>query len=236
MPFRRILDGVFVAALAALVLALAASVAPRALGFGTVAVMSGSMGRDAPTGSLVLGRWKAGGDVRTGDVIVARRDRSAPVLHRVISVGDENGRLVVRTKGDANPNADPEPYALPSRVLAKEYVVPLLGYLVAFVKAPMGFMLLIALPAIALAASSVYRVWTPAAEALETAVDVEPAPSVMHLRFVPGPRGYRLAEAHGEAPATGATVADDGVAYVVSKLACSPLPGDERACAYLLPC
>jgi signal peptidase I len=218
------------------VLALAASVAPRALGFGTVAVMSGSMGRDAPTGSLVLGRWKGAGDVRTGDVIVARRDGSAPVLHRVISVGDEDGQLVVRTKGDANPNADPEPYELPSRVLAKEHVVPLLGYLVGFIKAPMGFLLLIALPAIALAASSVYRVWAPPEEAVEPATTEEPAPAVTHLLFVPGPRGYRLTEADGEVPETGATVTEHGMAYVVSKLARSPLPGDGRACAYLLHC
>ena len=231
---RRILDGVFVAALAALVLALAASVAPRALGLGTVAVMSGSMGRDAPTGSLVLGRWKAAGDVRSGDVIVARRAGLAPVLHRVISVGDRDGRPVVRTKGDANPSADAEPYELPQRVLAKEYVVPLLGYLVGFVKAPMGFLLLIALPAIALAGSSVYRVWAPPAGALETSAAEEPAPTMTHLLFVPGPLGYRLTEAHGEAPETGATVTEDAATYVVSKVARSPLPGDERACAYLL--
>ena len=224
------------AALAALVAALAASVAPRLLGYGTVAVMSGSMGREAPTGSLVLGRWKAAEDVRSGDVIVARRAGTPPVLHRVVSVAEQGGTLVVRTKGDANASADPEPYELPPRVLAEDHVVPLLGYLVGFVKAPMGFFLLIALPAIALAASSVYRIWAPAeAEAAEADPPAPAAePTVTHLLFVPGPHGYRLAERSGERPEVGATVAEEGSTYVVSRLGRSPLPGDPRTCAFLL--
>jgi signal peptidase I len=201
--------------------------------------MSGSMGRDAPTGSLVLGRWKAAGEVRTGDVIVARRAGLPPVLHRVISVRKDDGRLVVGTKGDANAAADPEPYELPPRVLAQAHVVPVLGYLLGFVKAPKGFFLLIALPALALAASSVYRIWTPAAPleaGLAAAVEAPPEPETTHLLFVPGSLGYRLAEAAGHAPRPGATVTHDDAVYVVSRLAASPLPADERACAYLLHC
>lgn len=58
-----------------------------------------------------------------------------------------------------------------------------------------------------------------------------PAPAELHLLFVPTPDGYRLTEAAGPPPAPGTATA----AGVVSKLGASPLPGDSRLCAYLLP-
>jgi len=55
-----------------------------------------------------------------------------------------------------------------------------------------------------------------------------------HLLFVWKPSGYELREEPGEAPAVGAEVELDGTALRVLKVAPSPLPGDKRACAYLV--
>lgn len=55
-----------------------------------------------------------------------------------------------------------------------------------------------------------------------------------HLLFVPGHNGYELTVREGEAPRPGEEVALDGNGnFVVVKVASSPLPQDERACAYL---
>jgi hypothetical protein len=54
-----------------------------------------------------------------------------------------------------------------------------------------------------------------------------------HLLFVWSPRGYELRERDGEPPAVGAEVEEDGKLQRVAKLAPSPLPGDDRVCAYL---
>jgi hypothetical protein len=55
-----------------------------------------------------------------------------------------------------------------------------------------------------------------------------------HLLFVPHHSGYELAERDGEAPPPGDEVEVDGSGtFVVVKVAPSPLPQDERACAYL---
>jgi hypothetical protein len=56
-----------------------------------------------------------------------------------------------------------------------------------------------------------------------------------YLLFVSRPTGYELAEREGEPPAPGSEVelADGGGRYVVSKVAPSPLPQDERLCVYL---
>jgi hypothetical protein len=72
---------------------------------------------------------------------------------------------------------------------------------------------------------------TPADPPVEAQVVQLRSPAQLHLIFVPTPGGYRLAEAAGPAPAVGTPMA----AGVVSRLGPSPLPGDTRRCAYLLP-
>ena len=54
-----------------------------------------------------------------------------------------------------------------------------------------------------------------------------------YLLFVWKPSGYELREVEGDVPAVGAEVEQDGQKLQVTKIAPSPLPGDQRPCAYL---
>lgn len=55
-----------------------------------------------------------------------------------------------------------------------------------------------------------------------------------HLLFVSKPSGYELLERDGQPPAPGSAVElDEGSRFTVAKLGPSPLPDDERPCAYL---
>jgi hypothetical protein len=55
-----------------------------------------------------------------------------------------------------------------------------------------------------------------------------------YLLFVSTPSGYELLERAGEVPEPGSEVElDEGGRYIVTKVGPSPLPQDERACAYL---
>jgi len=56
-----------------------------------------------------------------------------------------------------------------------------------------------------------------------------------HLLFAWTPEGYALHDGSGDVPAVGSRLQVNGHEYEVAKLACSPLPGDERRCAYLEP-
>jgi hypothetical protein len=56
-----------------------------------------------------------------------------------------------------------------------------------------------------------------------------------YLLFISKPSGYELREREGQPPAVGEELEEDGARLRVSKLAPSPLPGDERPCAYLVP-
>lgn len=56
-----------------------------------------------------------------------------------------------------------------------------------------------------------------------------------YLLFVWSPAGYTLEERSGEPPRAGTEVEDRERRFRVTKIAPSPLPGDPRLCAYLLP-
>jgi hypothetical protein len=63
-------------------------------------------------------------------------------------------------------------------------------------------------------------------------------PDGKYLLFISKPSGYELVEREGEPPAVGSEVELDegsGPRFVVSKIAPSPLPQDDRPCAYLQP-
>lgn len=61
------------------------------------------------------------------------------------------------------------------------------------------------------------------------------ADAQQHLLFVSKPSGYELAERDGEAPHIGTAVEEGETRFVVTRVAPSPLPGDDRVCAYLQP-
>jgi hypothetical protein len=56
-----------------------------------------------------------------------------------------------------------------------------------------------------------------------------------HLLFVWKTTGYELRERDGALPAVGSVVELDEGRMQVNRVAPSPLPGDERRCAYLQP-
>jgi hypothetical protein len=56
-----------------------------------------------------------------------------------------------------------------------------------------------------------------------------------YLLFVWKPSGYELREREGEPPSVGDEVEEDETRMVVTKVAPSPLPADERRCAYIQP-
>jgi hypothetical protein len=58
---------------------------------------------------------------------------------------------------------------------------------------------------------------------------------VSYLAFVWTPNGYQFREREGDAPPVGTELEDENSHFVVTKVASSPLPGDERRCAYLQP-
>lgn len=145
------------AALGAVAL-LAFAFLPTLFGAEALIVTSGSMGDAAPTGSVAVTRLVDGRSVSVGDVISFRYPSSpTTITHRVIEVTTENGIPVFRTKGDANPAADPVPVPISGRVHRVERVVPHAGRIVAFARTPAGAALLFLVPIAGLTVDSLRR-------------------------------------------------------------------------------
>jgi hypothetical protein len=56
---------------------------------------------------------------------------------------------------------------------------------------------------------------------------------VKYLLFIWKPTGYELRERDGEVPSLGAVVDEEDGRMLVTRVGPSPLPGDDRRCAYL---
>lgn len=110
-------------------------------------VQSGSMEPAISTGSVVVIREQA--SYAVGDVVTFGADTlgSVPTTHRIIADVVTDGTLAFVTQGDANAEADPRPVAITDIRGAVLFSVPVLGYIIDFARQPLGFVLLVGVPA-----------------------------------------------------------------------------------------
>jgi signal peptidase len=153
---------VFVAVLA-VALAVAASLGPRLYGYSPVIVYGGSMADTVPVGSIAVTKEVQAEDVAVGDVIVfyppATGPNRLPLMHRVISIQEEDGQRVFQTKGDANAAPDPWEMTLVGHGSRFVYAVPYAGYLADFARTPLGCTLLLLLPVTYVGLTMLRRIW-----------------------------------------------------------------------------
>jgi signal peptidase len=128
-------------------------------------VSSGSMIPTLNIGDLIVVRGVEPQQVTVGEIIVfhSPRDRDMLIVHRVIGINSQGGRLYFETKGDNNPSKDnwypypgvPENY-LVGVVIGK---VAYLGYVILALKEPLGTATIVMLTAIII----IYEFVLPAA-------------------------------------------------------------------------
>jgi signal peptidase I len=145
----------------ALVLAIAVLV-PALLGFQRYVITSGSMTGTYDRGSVVFDRVVATSSLRGGDVITFRPPGQAGlVTHRIVSVRVVDRQRVFTTKGDANRTPDVWGAvtlhdARQARVVSH---VPYLGYALAALSDRRARILIIGVPALLIALSTLAALW-----------------------------------------------------------------------------
>ena len=151
--------GIFVTAIIAVAVLMVGTLFPITGNYKIKIVMSGSMEPAIHTGSIVV--IKPEKSYTVGDVITFGKDtkKDVPTTHRIKEMRVEEGKYVYRTKGDANKTEDanevPE-----SAVIGKVlFSVPFLGFVLDFAKKPIGFLLLVVIPAIAVIFDEVGNIW-----------------------------------------------------------------------------
>ena len=108
-------------------------------------VQSGSMEPAIKTGSVIL--IKKQDTYSVGDIISFVSGGQDSTTHRVVKTEVKNGKEIFYTKGDANQGEDRESVSI-EKVLGKTiFILPYLGYAVAFAKTQKGFIFLIIVPA-----------------------------------------------------------------------------------------
>jgi len=110
-------------------------------------VKSGSMEPAIPTGSVVV--VKPSEAYRKGDIVTFGKDteRDIPTTHRIIAVAGSGAGMTYTTKGDANEEQDGT--QTPARDIIGKVVfsLPYAGFILDFARQPLGFALLIGVPA-----------------------------------------------------------------------------------------
>ncbi len=100
------------------------------VGYYMVVVTSGSMTPGIQVGDVAVAREVGSpGDLEIGDVVLYERSDGKLVLHRIVdTMQDDKGRTLYITKGDANPEPDPDPVGYKSIVGKLLFTVPKAGY------------------------------------------------------------------------------------------------------------
>ena len=164
---RKVLSGVIVAA----GLCLAATMLlPAAFGYQRYVITSGSMTGTYDRGSIVFDQTVPTSNLNVGDVITYSPPASSGVdgliTHRIVSTNDHGkDGISYRTKGDANPKADPWRFQLDQPTQAKAaFAIPYIGYGIAALSMLPIRMIIIGLPALLIAVALIARMWREAGE------------------------------------------------------------------------
>lgn len=118
-------------------------------------VQSGSMEPAIRTGSVIF--ILPAKEYVVDDIITYRmNEQETPTTHRVVNIDEETGTFI--TKGDANTSSDMGRVKKESIIGSVRFHIPFLGYVINFAKQPLGFFLLVILPAIIISADEVKKI------------------------------------------------------------------------------
>ena len=109
----------------------------RLLGYRVFNVISGSMEPAYSVGDLVYVKEVDVNRIKVGDVITFVLNEDCDIAtHRVVGVDKQNQQFI--TKGDANPNNDPNPIHFKNYIGTPVFAIPYLGYVSNYIQTPPG--------------------------------------------------------------------------------------------------
>ena len=138
---------------------LLVSALPITGNFKLFVVQSGSMEPSINTGGLIMVKpvdEYAIGDVVSFGKVTKTKD---PTTHRIHDIRVVSGEVFYITKGDAN-NAPDQKEVLQKDIIGRVvFHIPYLGYVVSFSKKPIGFILIIIIPAGIIVSDEIRKIW-----------------------------------------------------------------------------
>ncbi|WP_019154417.1 signal peptidase I [Robertmurraya massiliosenegalensis] len=111
---------------------------PSIFGFNMLTILTGSMEPGFTQGDFIIIRPYSTDEPMIDDVVTYRKESGTFVTHRIVDVVNRNGTSLFQTKGDAN-NVVDEALVHPDQIVGSVMVkIPKLGFLLKFVKSPLG--------------------------------------------------------------------------------------------------
>lgn len=136
---------IFIAVIAVIFLYIITSNMPISMGLRSYLVQSGSMEPTIMTGDIVIVQPQSSYAPR--DVVTFKDAEGRIVTHRIADIKNTDGQEVITTRGDANRTDDFDTIT-PSSIIGKvTFMIPKLGFFVAFGKSLPGLILMIIIPA-----------------------------------------------------------------------------------------
>ncbi len=134
--FKKICSFINILIIIALAVLALYLIVPRVLGMKTFAVLSGSMEPEIPVGSIVITEEVDPATITSGQIITYQLEGDTMVTHRVVK-NDKNNKQFT-TKGDANNVEDGSPVPYEKVVGHAKSKLPYAGYVVMYIKTPLG--------------------------------------------------------------------------------------------------
>jgi len=134
------------------------SIVPGVGNYHVLTVLSGSMEPAIKTGSVVV--VSPAEEYEPGHVVTFKTgsESEIPTTHRIKDVEIDRGNTVYVTKGDANPGADLSRISKEDIIGKARFSIPYMGYIVEFIRTPIGFIIVIGLPAIVIITEEVKKI------------------------------------------------------------------------------
>ena len=149
----------FIAGIVGIALLMVTSIFPIPGNIQIKVVLSGSMEPAIPVGSVIV--IKPAESYTVGDIVTYGKDTKTniPTTHRIVDMRIEGGETFFKTQGDANEDPDMSEQkegAITGKMLI---TIPFLGYLIDFAKQPIGFILLVIIPAMCIMIDEIRKIW-----------------------------------------------------------------------------
>ena len=145
------------------------------------------------TGSIVV--VKPAASYAVGDVVTFGEDtaRQIPTTHRIIA---DYGGGAFQTQGDANEEADPQAITEKDIIGKVVFAAPYAGYVLDFARQPIGFTLMIGIPAGIIVIDELLKIFSEVRRMRGKKRDEDESPTVFARTDSPRARELELSTSH----------------------------------------
>lgn len=111
---------------------------PSIFGYMSMTVLTESMEPRLEVGDMIVIKTFNSDEAKENDIITFKNSNKTLITHRIVDVVDKNNDVFFQTKGDKNNSSDQGLVSKELVIGSLQFHIPKAGYLVNFLKSPLG--------------------------------------------------------------------------------------------------